>query len=366
PAALPAALTNVVFIPPTPATTPLVNQLFDLDYRDGETASSEARAVIYRADRVIDQGKPNEGSTQIQLYGAQAGDRFCLIDIDNVAEAPATPRNQYGCETISAGDNTLFLEKDGAWAPIMLINPVTPTIPGGTSLVISVTQPVAPSIVLKARVYPEHETTFSEVTLTGAGNSYSGRLDLPFTPAAYVQLWVDENEAPDGSDPRREALVDYGVGGGGLPGPKSQVGFAPIISSSNGRAFFVARAGLSLQSGEFIALQSMAGTPPVPANATLIDQPYRLIAYPNRLVDAGSINLRFDRLLPLQAAATDSDVNEALYFWDGQRWLPLATTRTSEPAGNELASATSAGVGIYAVLRTPALNDVLYLPLIQR
>lgn len=366
PAALPAALTNVVFIPPTDATMPVVNQLFDLDYRDGETASGEARAVIYRNDRVIDQGKPNEGSTQIQLYGAQAGDRFCLIDIDNVAEAPATPRNQYGCETISAGDNTLFLEKDRAWAPIMLVNPVTPTLPGGTSLVISITHPVAPSIVLKARVYPEHATTFSEVTLTGAGNSYSGRLDLPFTPAAYVQLWVDENEAPDGSDPRREALVDYGVGGGGLPGPKSQVGFAPIISSSNGRAFFVARAGIALQSGEFIALQSMAGTPPLPSNATLVDQPYRLIAYPSRLVDAGSINLRFDRLLPLQAAANDDGVNYAMYFWDGQSWLPLATTRATEPAGNELASATSAGVGIYAVLRTQALNDVLYLPLIQR
>ena len=366
PAALPAALTNVVFVPPTDATIPVVNQLFDLDYRAGETASSEARAVIYRANRVIDQGKPSEGSTQIQLYGAQAGDRLCLIDIKNNAVAPATPRNQYGCETISGGDNTLFLEKDGAWAPIMLINPVTPTIAGGTSLVISVTQAVDPSIALKVRVYPEHETTFSEVTLTGAGNNYSGRLDLPFTPAAYVQLWVDESEAPDGSDPRREALVDYGVGGGGLPGPKSQLGFAPVISSSNGRAFFVARAGLTLQSGEFIALQSMAGSPPLPSNAILVGQPYRLIAYPNRLVDAGSINLRFDRLLPLQAAASGGIEPYALHFWDGQQWFPLETTRAIEPAGNELASASSTGVGIYAVLQTQPLDDMVYLPLIQR
>ncbi len=366
PAALPAALTQVNFVPPTDATTPVVNQLFDLDYRDGETASSKARAVIYRADRVIDQGKPNAGSTQVQLFGAQAGDRLCLIDIDSNAVAPATPRNQYGCETISGGDNTLFLEKDGAWAPIMLINPVTPTLPGGTSLVISVTQPVEPAVVLKARVYPEHETTFSEITLTGAANSYSGRVDLPFTPAAYVQLWVDESEAPDGTDPRREALVDYGVGGGGLPGPKSQLGFAPIISSSNGRAFFVARAGLTLQSGEFIALQSMAGSPPLPSNSTLVGQPYRLIAYPNRLVDAGSINLRFDRLLPLQAAANGGTETYALHFWDGQQWLPLETTRATEPAGNELASASSAGVGIYAVLQTQPLDDVVYLPLIQR
>lgn len=366
PAALPAALTQVNFVAPTGAGTPVVNPLFTLDYRAGETASPAARAVIYRADRVIDQGKPSAGTTEILLHGAQEGDRLCLIDIDDQPAAPATPRNQYGCETISAGDSTLFLEKDSAWAPIMLINPVTPTIPGGTSLVISVTQAVDPSIVLKARVYPEHETTFSEVTLTGEGKAYSGQLDLPFTPAAYVQLFVDEAEAPDGSDPRREALVDYGVGGAGLPGPKQQVGFAPIISSSNGRAFFVVRAGITLQSGEFIALQSMVGTPPLPSNATLVDQPYRLIAYPHRLVDAGSINLRYERQLPLHAAAGSGDENDAIHYWNGQQWLPLATTHTTEPAGNTLASAPSAGTGVYAVLRTATTGGAIYLPLIQR
>jgi len=365
PAALPAALTQVNFIAPTGAGTPVVNPLFTLDYRAGETASPAARAVIYRADRVIDQGKPSAGSTEILLHGAQEGDRLCLIDIDDQPIAPATPRNQYGCETISAGDSTLFLEKDSAWAPIMLINPVTPTIPGGTSLVISVTQATEPNLVLKARVYPEHEQTFTEVTLTGAGKAYSGQLDLPFTPAAYVQLFVDETEAPDGSDPRREALVDYGVGGSGLPGPKSKVGFAPIISSSNGRAFFVARAGLALQSGEFIALQSMAGSPPLPANTSLVDQPYRLIAYPSQLVDAGSINLRFAPLA-LQAAEVQDEKHYGVYYWNEHQWLPLVTTLITEPGGNLLASAPSAGAGVYAVLQTSEASGAIYLPLIQR
>lgn len=367
PAALPAALTTVNFITPTGAGTPVVNPLFTLDYQDGETASSAARAVIYRDDRVIDQGKPSAGTTEILLHGAQEGDRLCLIDIDDKPAAPATPRNQYGCETISAGDSTLFLEKDSAWAPIMLINPVTPTLPGGTSLVISVTQAVDPSIVLKARVYPEHETTFSEVTLTGESKAYSGKLDLPFTPAAYVQLFVDEAEAPDGSDPRREALIDYGVGGSGLPGPKSNFGFAPVISSSNGRAFFVVRAGLALQAGEFIALQSLAGTPPLPIGATLLEQPYRLIAYPSALVAEGSINLRFTPLNPLQAAQAAQGMAgaPAIYFWNGAIWQQLETEVTTEPNGNQLASASSQGVGTYALLTVDPGYGV-YLPLIQR
>jgi hypothetical protein len=366
PALLPAALTQVNFVAPSGASTPVVNQLFALDYRDGESASAEARAVIYRNNRVIDQGKPSQGSTEILLHGAQEGDRLCLIDINDNALDPETPRNQYGCETISAGDNTLFLEKNSAWAPVMLIDPITPTIPGGTTLRISVTQPVAPGTVLKARVYPEHEDQVREVTLSGEGSAYSGAIDLPFTPAAYVQLLVDEAEAPDGTDPRREAIVDYGVGGGGLPGPKSQFGFAPIISSSDGRAFFVTRAGLALEAGQFIALQSMAGTPALLPGTAIVDQPYRLIAYPKSLVEVGSINLRFDAALPLQAAANENATAYQLHFWDGVAWLPLETTLTTEPGGNQLASAPSMGSGIYALLQTKEWTDLIYLPLIQR
>lgn len=365
PGTLPAALTNVNFIAPTGAPNPLVNQLFALDYRDGETASQEARAVIFRNNRVIDQGKPIKGSTEILLHGAQEGDRLCLIDINDNAQDPDTPRNQYGCEKISAGDNTLFLEKNSAWAPVMLIDPITPTIPGGTSLVISVTQPVNPGTVLKARIYPEHMDEVKEVSLSGEGNGFSGRLDLPFTPAAYVQLWVDENEAPDGTDPRREAIIDFGVGGGGLPGPKSQVGFAPIISSSDGRAFFIARAGITLQTGEFIALQSMAGTPPLPANSIIVDQAYRLIAYPASLVQQGSINLRFDLLSPLQAATVNT-TSYQLHFWDDGQWIPLETTVTTEPNGGQLASATSQGDGIYALLQMPELSESVYLPMVHK
>lgn len=365
PTALPTPLTQVNFIAPTGASVPVVNQLFDLDYRDGETASAEARAVLFRNNRVIDQGKPTKGTTQITLHGAQAGDRFCLIDINDNAQAPETPRNQYGCETIAAGDNTLFLEKNSAWAPVILIDPITPTIPGGTTLAISVTQPADAGSVLKARVYPEHKDEVNEVTLSGAGSGYSGILHLPFTPAAYVQLFIDESEAPDGTNPRREAIIDYGIGGGGLPGPTHNVGWAPIISSSDGRAFFVLPSGLTLDSGQFIALQSMAGTPKLPANATIVDQPYRLIAYPQRLVEDGSINLRFNTTLPLQAASSSEEMY-ALHFWNGTQWLPLETTLTTEAEGNQLASAPSQGVGIYALLRTTGLTDIVYLPFIQR
>ncbi|MCB0061152.1 MAG: hypothetical protein KDE19_03520, partial [Caldilineaceae bacterium] len=371
PAALPAGVTKVQFVTPTGAKAVLNDQFFTLDYRDSETASVEARALIFRDDRVIDQGKPSEGTTKIELHGAQEGDRFCVIDIDDHPIAPKTPRNQYGCEALTPGDQTLFLEKDKEWAPLVTVEPVTPTIAGGTTLVISVTQPLGDSEILKARLYPEHEQGSTEVTLEGKAGKYAGTFDLPFTPAAYVQLFIDEFEAPDGTDPRREAIVDFGVGGGGLPGPKHNVGFAPIVSSSDGRAFFVVPRGLMLESGQFIALQSMAGTPLLPDDFSVVNQSYRLIAYPKSLVTEGSINIRFTADLLTQAAAQVGEDKYRLYFWDGLRWRQLKTTLTTEPDGNWLASAQSEGAGVYALL-TPTLDttnpttSTLYLPIIQR
>lgn len=370
PASLPTGLTEVIFVEPTNAKKALENQLFDLDYRDGETASAEARAVIFRDDRVIDQGKPVTGSTQIELHGAQEGDRLCVIDINDNAITPNTPRNQYGCEEISLGDTTLFLEKDSAWSPIITIEPTTPAQPLGTTLLISVTQEETVDGTLIAQIYPEHQQASKTVTLENKEGTYVGVIDMPFTPAAYVQLFVDEFQAPDGTDPRREAIVDFGVGGGGLPGPTSAFGWAPIVSSSDGRAFFVVPTGLALEAGQFIALQSMAGTPPLPDDATIVDQSYQLIAYPKSLVSAGSINIRFTASLQVGAAALSGADEYVLHYWDGQRWLPLATTITTEAGGNLLASAPSAGAGIYALLgpKIDTTNPMksIYLPLIQR
>ncbi len=149
PVSMPAGLTKITFVSPLSPTLPLTNQVFALDYRDGETASSAARAVIYRHDRVIDEGRPPQGTTQIELHGAQPGDRFCVTDINIKPKAPDTPRHQFGCEHLTAGDNQLFMAKNTAWAPLVLLTPVTSHTFG-----ISVTQ-VVTDTTLSARLYPK-------------------------------------------------------------------------------------------------------------------------------------------------------------------------------------------------------------------
>lgn len=359
PAVQPAGLTAVSFAPTT-APPPLLDQLFDLEYQAGETASPEARAFLFRDAgglRIVDQGKPAVGATQIELHGAQVGDRFCVIDIDAVPEAPAAPRNQFGCETLEAGDNTLALRRDTSWAPVILLDPLT-----STSLAISVTQPLEGAVV-RAALYPEHDAAPTEIALSPAPGGFRGVFTLDeFTYAAYVQVYV--NEPASETEPRREAVVDFGVGGGALPGPATKIGHAPVVSS-DGRAAFILTGPVELKEGEFIALQSMAGAPRLPPGARPLSQPYRLISLPPSLVTSGVVTLRF---LPGGAAAGQAQAAQAqaapsIWFWDGRNWTKLPTAVVSEPDGFELASTASRGEGIYMLLEQGQAN---FLPLIGR
>lgn len=363
PASQPAGLTVVSFAPST-APPPLLDQLFTLDYQAGEAASPEARAFLFRNAgglRIIDQGKPAEGATEIELHGAQVGDRFCVIDIDTVAEAPGAPRNQFGCETLEAGDDTLALKRDASWAPVILLDPLT-----STSMAISVEQPSAGEVI-RAALYPEHEAGPTEIVLSATEDGFQGVFELDdFTYAAYVQVYVDE--AASETDPRREAVVDFGVGGGALPGPATKIGHAPVVSS-DGRAAFILTESIELKEGEFIALQSMAGAPRLPPGAMPLSQPYRLISLPPSLVTSGVVTLRF---LPgggaAQAQAAPTPAEQAqdapdIWFWNGQIWTRLPTTVVAEPDGFELASAASRGEGIYMLLEQGQPN---YLPIIGR
>ncbi len=131
----PMPFTDVVFVPSS-GPAPVANQVFDLGYQDGELASGEARAFLMRdtdgdgvPDRVLDQGRPPKGVSppQVTLTGAQVQDRLCVIDINDRAQNPETPRHQFGCEHIEAGDNQLAMRRDIAWAPYIEINPIAPT-----------------------------------------------------------------------------------------------------------------------------------------------------------------------------------------------------------------------------------------------
>ncbi len=363
PSAPPMAVTNVTIMPPPPSSkTPLLDQTFTLNYQGGESSSEEARAFLLRNDRVLDQGKPPAGSNQITLFGAQADDRFCVFDINDHAEGAATPRQQFGCEILAPGDNVLALQKDTTWTPVILASPVT-----STTLHISVTLPVdVPS--LRARLYPESEMGLSPIDLTGSGGIYSGTVSLGKpAPAAYVQLWVDETATE--TDPRREVIVDYGIGGSSQHGPASRLDGAPVVSS-DGKAKFVAGDDRPLAEGEFVAWQSMAGTPNLPSGFRILGQSYNLMALPTSLAAPGVVSLRYDpaTLAGMVASGTvqaSANVPPQIGFWDGSGWQPLSTQVSQAPDGDMQAVAASQGVGIYGLL-VPELDERIFLPMIQR
>ena len=363
PDAPPVPLTQVIFVADPSAPAPLANQTFDLLYQNQETASSEARAFVLRDSvRMLDQGRPAQGSTQVTLTGAQPGDRLCVIDINDHAEAPETPRHQYGCESLETGDNALLMERTPGWAPVIYVNPLTPNTVG-----ISVTQQVA-GVPLRARLYPEHSQSPVEIQLAGGGDQWDGVFNVAeMTPAAFIELWLDDGP-PAELDPNPIAIIDYGIGGGAVPGPKSKWGFAPVVSSSDGRAVFTLPPGLELLADQFIAIQTMAGTPRLPIGSEAIGQAYRLISLPPELVEQGSMNLYFPNVfagLAASSANVDVPTSLAVHFWNGAEWQRLDTTIADAPDGRLLATAASQGTGTYALLYE-AYNLSNFLPLIAR
>ena len=351
----PVNLTEVFFLAPsTPAGVPAPSQVFDLNYQDGESSSGEARVFIYRNDRVMEQGKPAAGINQASLVGAQIDDRLCVYDVNDYAQAGDSPRHQFGCEPIQPGDASLDMTKDLSWAPIILLTQVATD-----TLTISATQEAggAPIDALMVRVYPEHGTGFESVALVQDEDGVY-RAQLTFTetvPPAYLQIWADETVA--GTATRRETMVDRGTGGGGLFGPARRFGGA-FIYSSDGKASFKLDGDLELKDGESIAWQSMPGTPRLPVDKRITGRSYRLTAYPESLVNAGTVEIEFEALADaasrsLRSSSAGQAAAPVVHFYDGQSWASLPTT-IGQPStaqdGVQIASAPSMGVGVYAVL----------------
>ena len=360
PSAPPVSLTNVTIHPPSNPAVVLPNQTFSLNYQAGETASGEARAFLIRDKRIIDQGKPSEGTTQITLSGAQTADRFCVFDVNDFTEDTSQPRHQYGCEELEVGDNSLQMEKDDAWSPIIEISHAVSRTIG-----ISVTQAISTGLSIRAVLYPEDTNTPTEIVLVTDGSLHTGTFNSPVdATSAYVQVYVDE--AASETDPRRETLVDYGVGGTGAEGPAYWFGGVPVISS-DGKAEFARRTDIFLERGEFIALQSMAGTPKPPEGRRIVGQAYRLVALPHTLADEGHVTLRV-RPPRAQGRIAQTLPEVVIAYWNGAVWKSIKSVNLDDLIDGRLAIAPTQGVGVYALLLAedrPTINQ-LYLPQIER
>jgi hypothetical protein len=360
---LPAGVTTVTFLAPSVIpSSPAASQIFDLDYVDDEVASGEARVFLLRNNRVLEQGKPAAGATQVQLIDARLEDRLCVYDVDDHADEDATPRHQFGCEIIQPADALLQMTKNESWAPQVAVRQ---TGPNQVSLV--VTQTVEGP--LQAWLYPEHGEKLAELALTSTGGVYSGTFNLVQpVPPLYLRLFVSETVSAPIS--QREVIVDRGTGGSGAFGP-ARMGGKVLVISSDGQASYESDEPLTLGPGESIAWQSMPGTPPLPADLAILGQSYRLDAYPASLVEEGRVSLRFEEPGALAQAAATAEAQAGapqLYFWAEGTWRALPTTITTPvngADGERQAAAPSQGVGVYAVLIDQGPGP-LFLPLIAR
>ncbi|MBX2998907.1 MAG: hypothetical protein KF893_10390 [Caldilineaceae bacterium] len=352
PDAPPTSVTEVSFQPPSTPGTPGVNQTVALLYADAENASTAARGFLIRGQRVLDQGKPISGTTSITLSGAGTGDRFCLFDISS----NGVSRRQFGCKIVAAGNNTLPLKKDLSWAPVVEISPVT-----SQTVTISVTQAVNVGQTLGAVLYPEDQNQATAINLTRNGELHTGSFVSPI-PATSAYVTIHVNEAATETNPRREAMVEYGTGGSGAYGPAHRLAGMPIISG-DGQAEYSLDETIELAEGEFITWQSMAGSPSSSRGEQIVGTSYRLVALPPRLAAQGPISIRLpDTPIPTARSLRQAEVL-SIHLWQNGEWIPLASQQISDPQGGAKIIARSQGAGIYAILTQP--RD-LYLPIIQR
>ncbi len=366
----PVSLTNVTFV--APATLPdqplAASQLFELLYVDSETASYEARAFTFRDERIYDQGKPPAGLTQVQLTDGRLGDRLCVYDLNDHGEDEldeATPRYQFGCETIAPNDAALAMSKNEAWRPLIEARQLD-----ATRVAISVVQELSdPVATITLRVYPEYKDGYPLVTMDRTGALHTHTVDFAdfgdVVGPIFMQLWVEESmPAPQSA---RETVADRGTGGGGAFGAAWHGGGVLVISS-DGHARFTPEGGRLLLPGESIAWQSMPGTPPLPADKRIVGQSYRLDAFPAELADAGTVALEFEaEPNPPAVARLLGGGDPVLHFYDGSAWQPLGTTVQAlddRTDGWQLAAAESAGVGIYALFYEQSAREI-WLPLVQ-
>ncbi|MGD9101421.1 MAG: hypothetical protein PVF45_13150, partial [Anaerolineae bacterium] len=385
PSLMPFDFTTVSIQDPITPTDTLQDPTFYLDYAQGQVSSSKARAFILRDeyeregyDYIIDVGSPVGGQNRLLARGAQPGDRLCVFD---------SARRQYGCEVIALGDERLTLERDETWTPIVQISPVT-----SRTLTVQV-EALSEALTLQARLYLEYGVGDEVITLTHvaaphSAGVYSGTFRLPF-PAlvGHVQVWVDEGATE--TNPRRETIVAYTVGGN--PGidrsvwpisrfnwpisrfnwpisrfnwpisrfnwPNSRGRTAPLVSPDGQMIFFTTNPTI-FDEGELYAVQGVASLPPLPEGKKAVGSGYNLVASPNvTRVISGSISFQY---LEVDALVENADEDElTIHFWDGDVWRALATLRDSS---YNLASAPAQGNGIYALLAgvtTPYIEAVI-------
>ncbi|MFP4394570.1 MAG: FG-GAP-like repeat-containing protein [Anaerolineales bacterium] len=344
PLALPLAIPDIIEIEPDESVAePLADFTFSLSDSYGASLQpgDYAEAVLYQDDAFIALGRPTVD--KVIARGARRGDRLCVYELE--AEPP-----RLGCETITEGDTVLMLVEQPTWAPEIIVSPIS-----SRTVTIIVSATMGAGETLYARIYPEGGAATGAHALTSAGSDYHHTFELAEAAVAGdVQVWVDEPEGE--TDPRREAVTSYALGGSPEcdlfcpPGGRCAQSaggeidnFIPAISSDGQVLLY---GNVMFADGEFYALQKATRLPDPPAWATVVGDGYYLLASAGAppLTEIASVNFRFRQ----QDVPAGEEDFLRLYFWDGTAWQELATERTR---ANEVAAA-SQGAGLYALMST--------------
>lgn len=349
PPTLPLAVTQVSFVSPISAARALPDPIFSLVGTDAASLAvgSSARAFRFSSDnQLIDLGRPSRD--RLDARGVEPGERLCVLE-------PLA--NRLGCTSVTAGGRRLTLHTLPDWRPEVSVTPVT-----SRTLDIQVSGIGTGVSSLQARLFPADGQAGPAVALTRqADGRYTGR----FGPAqlvnpvfeGYIHVWAD------GSEPRREAVVDFTMGGNpgrrwmrtaptGDPGrrwmrtaPRANPGrrwmrTAPVISSDGNVIIYTPQA---FNEGEFYTVQTVANLPAPQPWLTPVGQAYRLSATANApSLDAASISVTYLQ----EDVPPGGERWLRLYHLEGNIWRQLATERS--PEYNQL-SAPLAGSGVYAV-----------------
>ena len=322
---LPLAVTQIQVSMTAGITPPLAVPMFYLSQAGHRVVpGNTARAVLFRDDRLIDLGRPT--LDQVLARGARPGDRICVYELG---------AQRAGCEIARPGDDQLAFVAAPGWLPDVGVQPITPR-----EVALRVTN-VPAGLTLRARLYSADADAGAAITLTASGAAYTGTF-VTADPVleGYIQLWVDESE------PRREAMTDYSLGGnpGHVRGRLGHVRgrLAPAVSS-DGQAILWGNQH-NLDEGQFFTLQAATSVPNVPPWTALVGHAYRLSA---SWMVTGMPNMALSFSYLGSEVTSQQEPWIHMYYWDGSMWRQLSTTLDTY---HNVASAGVQGPGLYALM----------------
>jgi hypothetical protein len=332
----------------------------DDDPEEDHETDSGVRAFLFQYNELDSQGNPKDYTylvdlgrpvnDQINARGARPQDRLCVFDLF---------LRQQKCEVIVDGDQHLEMGEKPDWKPEIIVTPETSktfkiTVPRASTGILQ-----AEKLELMVRIYPQDDppSTQKEFSLNNGMYEATIELDQP-SLEGYVHIWVDESE------PRRESITDYVLGGnpgrrwgsGRRSGSGRRRGRRAPVTSADGNVI-ISGNNLEFDIGEFYTLQAAATIPSPPEWATPMGQAYYLAAT-ERAPTLEDTSLRFEYIGNEVPPGEEEWLR--IYFYrekkDGKMvWEQLPTSLDTY---YNTASAQVQGPGLYALMTSIEISLV--------